>query len=104
MQAGERQEMNPEGITAARAATRGEWKMDLEKEIIDFNGDAVEAAELLDALMAGLENRYGRDVLRDVEYEYSQLKETLDELDRTTCKVGEEDEAYADYLARHDEP
>jgi len=95
--------MNRDGMSVARAATRGEWQLDLEKEIIDFNGDAVEASELLDALMAGLENRYGRGVLRDVEHECGQLKETLDELDKTTCKPGEEDEAYADWLARRDE-
>lgn len=72
----------------ARAATRGEWQQALEQSIRTFNGDAVEAQELLDALIAGLKDRYGADTLQDVLHEFDQLKEALEELDRTTCLPG----------------
>lgn len=68
--------------------TRGDWQRALEQNIQTFNGDAIEASELLCALIANLENRYDRDTLGDVRHEFEQLKDALEELDRTSCALG----------------
>ena len=81
------------------ASTRFDRQKAIEDAIVNFNGDAVETMELLDALLAGLKNRYDGG-LSDVEHEARQLREALDELDRTTCKPGADDAAYEDDLAR----
>ena len=57
--------------------------------------------EILDALRAGLESRYDRGELSDVEHEAKQLREALDELDRTANPY--EPDPYDDWLANQDE-
>ena len=64
--------------------TRGDWQKALEQSLSTFNGDAVEVAELLDALIGGLKNRYDRAELQDVDHEYDQLRDALTELDATS--------------------
>jgi hypothetical protein len=71
--------------------TREDWQRSIEQSIQTFNGDAVEVAELLDALIGGLRNRYDRDQLRDVDHEYDQLRDSLKELDSTTGYVSKQD-------------
>lgn len=68
-------------MNARLSATRGEWQQALEQSLVTFNGDAIEVSELLCALIAGLENRYDRDTLGDVQHEFEQLKEALEELE-----------------------
>jgi hypothetical protein len=90
-------------VKDAPKAPRSEWQRALENNISAFNGDAIEVSELLCALIGGLDNRYDADTLRDVEHEFDQLKEALEELQRTSDKPDLEDAAYADWVARHDE-
>jgi hypothetical protein len=73
--------------------TREDWQKSIEQSISTFNGDAVEVAELLDALIGGLKNRYDRDQLRDVDHEFDQLRDSLKELDQTTGYVSKQDMA-----------
>ena len=71
--------------------TRGDWQKALEQSLSTFNGDAVEVAELLDALIGGLKNRYERAELQDVDHEYDQLRDALKELDGATGYVSKQD-------------
>ena len=85
---------------------RGSWQKAIEQSVVDFNGDAVEATELLAALLAGLKNRYERGVLTDIEHRGQQLTEALEELDRTYRGGGvsrDDLEAWRDWQARHEE-
>jgi hypothetical protein len=72
-------------MSLPQRVTREDWQRAIEQSIQTFNGDAVEVAELLDALIGNLMNRYDRDALRDVEHEFEQLREQLVELDRTNA-------------------
>jgi hypothetical protein len=78
-------------MSAADRVTREDWQRAIEQSIQTFNGDAVEVAELLDALIGNLMYRYERDELRDVEHEFEQLRAQLIELDRTTGYVSKLD-------------
>ena len=85
---------------------RGSWQKSIEASIVSFNGDAVEASELLDALLAGLKGRYDRSEISDIEHRAGQLREALDELDRTYRGGGvsrDDLEAWRDWQARHEE-
>ena len=64
-----------------KPVTRFDWQKMIEEAIVAFNGDAVEAMELLDALLAALKNRYDEGQLSDVLHEAEQLRGALDELD-----------------------
>ena len=85
---------------------RGEWQRSIEDSIVSFNADAVEASELLDALLAALETRYERHVLSDIEHRAEQMREALEELDKTYRGSGvsrDDLEAWRDWQARHEE-
>ena len=69
----------------SRPITRFDWQRSLEQGLAAFNADANEAMELLDALTAALKSRYDEGQLADVAHEALQLREALDELDRTLC-------------------
>jgi hypothetical protein len=84
---------------AATQATRGDRQRIIEEAIARFAPDAVEARELLDALQAGLKDRYDESQLTDTLHEFDQAREALDELERTTSEQGEEDLAYANWQA-----
>jgi hypothetical protein len=71
----------------------------LEEGIRNFAPDAIEARELLDALLAGLIDRYTKDQLCDVMHEMGQLREALEELDHEMTYDARQDAA--DY--RYDE-
>jgi hypothetical protein len=71
--------------------TREDWQRAIEQSIQTFNGDAVEVAELLAALIGSLRNRYDRAELYDVDHEYNQLCAELKELDQTTGPVSQND-------------
>jgi DNA-binding transcriptional regulator YbjK len=73
----------------------------LEDMVCRLNPDTAEAQALLDALTVSLGRRYGREALSDVLYEAKQMREALDELERTT-PPSEEDEAYELWRARLD--
>lgn len=80
-------------------ATRGDRQRIIEEAIARFAPDAMEARELLDALQAGLKDRYDESKLGDVFHEFDQAREALDELERTTMGDGEEDIEYVNWLA-----
>ena len=85
---------------------RGAWQKSIEQSIVDFNGDAVEATEILAALLGGLRNRYGKHHVSDIEHRAEQMREALEELDRTYRGGGvsrDDLEAWRDWQARHDE-
>jgi hypothetical protein len=82
--------------------TRFDWQRSIEESIVAFNPDANEAMEILDALRAGLADRYHRVLLTDVEHEAKQLREALDELDTKCCSLSPEDEAYDAFRAQQD--
>ena len=65
----------------------------IEDMVERLNPDTAEAQALLDALTVSLGRRYGRGALADVLYEAQQMRDALDELERTT-PPSEEDEAY----------
>ena len=66
----------------------------IEEFIFRSKPEALECVDsILPAMMVALEDRYGRERLMDVAYEYQQLKEALTELDSTTPPSAE-DEAY----------
>src|SRR5687768_16519964 len=69
-------------------ATRGDKQRALEATLHNFCPDAVEASELLLALIAGLEERYDTGQVADVLVETKRVLDALDELDRTTCTGG----------------
>jgi hypothetical protein len=69
-------------------ATRGEKQRALENTLHNFCPDAVEASELLLALIAGLEERYDTGQVADVLVETKRVLDALDELERTTCSPG----------------
>ena len=71
--------------------TREDWQKSIEQSISTFNGDAVEVAEIMDALIGGLKNRYERAELQDVDHEYDQLRDALKELDGTAGYVSKQD-------------
>jgi hypothetical protein len=87
-------------MSLPQRVTREDWQRAIEQSIQTFNGDAVEVAELLDALIGNLMYRYERDELRDVEHEFEQLRAQLIELDRTTGYVSKLD--LADWQADHE--
>ena len=64
-----------------KPVTRFDWQKQIEEAIVAFNGDANEAMELLDALLAALKNRYDEGQLTDVIQECASLRGALDELD-----------------------
>jgi hypothetical protein len=70
------------------APTRGEKQRALENTLHNFCPDAVEASELLLALIAGLEERYDTGQVADVLVETNRVLDALDELERTTCSPG----------------
>lgn len=75
-------------ILAPNTWTRTDKQLALEQCIFTFCADANEARDLIDALLASLKERYGRDdVLADVEHEARQMKEALNELELTMAKA-----------------
>ena len=70
-------------MNAPQQVTRGDWQLALEQNLRTFNGDAIEASELIAAVIAALKDRYDRDLLRDVEHEFGQLKEALEAMQET---------------------
>jgi arsenate reductase-like glutaredoxin family protein len=70
--------------------TRFDWQKGIEQNIRAFNADAIEAQEILAALIATLGDRY-RGMLADVDHEYEQLDAALKELDNTTPEPTDED-------------
>jgi hypothetical protein len=78
-------------VSFPQRVTREDWQKSIEQSISTFNGDAVEVAELLDALIGGLRNRYEREELQDVTHEYDQLREALEELDWSAEYVSKRD-------------
>jgi hypothetical protein len=79
--------------------TRFQRQQQLESLLVQFSPDANETKELLAALMMGMENRIDRDKWADVDHEYAQLSEALEELDKTLCEVGDEDFAFDNWRA-----
>lgn len=82
-----------------KPVTRFDWQKQIEEAILAFNGDANEALELLDALTAALKNRYDEGQLSDVLHEAEQMRESLEELDRTLCCNAELDECALSHAA-----
>ena len=85
---------------------RGSWQKAIEQSVVDFNADAAEAMELLDALIAGLKNRYGKHEVSDIEHRADQMRTVLEDLDRTYRGRGvskDDLEAWRDWQARHEE-
>jgi hypothetical protein len=72
----------------------------LETAIVSFNPDLIEASELLDSIMAALNNRYRSDQLIVVEEEMRALKVALAEAQ--PYEPSPEDLAWDDYRARHE--
>jgi hypothetical protein len=89
------------------SATRHDWQLALEKSIQTFNADAVEAMELLDALIGTLAGRYDAGQLSDIQHVAAKLRGALDELDTTmTDKDAEEilaESQYRDWVATKEE-
>ena len=89
-------------LKKAPKPTRFEWQKSIEQNIGMFNADAIEAMEILDALIGGLKDRYDRGALTDIEHEAKQLREALDELDNKTLRISPEDEAYDAFRAQQE--
>jgi hypothetical protein len=88
-------------------ATRGDRQRIIETALHEFCPDAVETSELLDALIAGIKERYGDDVLADVLHECRQLHGALDEVDTAMTEADQKEalqEAhYRDWIERREE-
>ena len=67
--------MNGEPITKP---TRFKRQQELEQQLVDFRPDNIEAEELLDAILTGLERRYPTS--DDVRYYAEKLKAAVDQL------------------------
>lgn len=65
-----------------RADARRARQLQIERAIVEYNPDTVEAAEVLQALMAAVRQRYG-DRAVDVLERMNEAREALDELERT---------------------
>lgn len=87
-------------VAQPQATRRGDRQRVIEEAVAKFAPDAVEARELLDALQAGLKDRYDEGQLADVFHEIEQAREALHELERTTMGDDEEDIAYANWQAQ----
>ena len=72
-------------------ATRGDRQRIIETALHEFCPDAVEASELLDALQAGLKERYGDDRITDVLHVLRAAHYALKDLDETSGPETEED-------------
>jgi hypothetical protein len=82
-------------------ATRGDRQRIIETALAEFCPDGVEASELLDALQAGLKERYGDDRISDVLHVMRTLHWALKELDETSGPETEQD--IREFLADQDQ-
>ena len=91
------------------APTRGDRQREIEELLAGFGMDAMEAQDILGAFAAGLKRRYDEDRIPEVLEAVKDLREALDELERTTM-TGEpeydwldDEELLASQQAAHEE-
>lgn len=68
-------------LNAVPPVTRGSKQRDIERSIVQFSPDLIEASEIIDAVMASLDRRY-EGSLEDAEECRRWMKEALEKADR----------------------